>query len=215
MYRWPAATYPQGTMLEVSEWDTGKPLGKIAQVTQTYSVIGNMNEYQVAITESTFGGRPELVDTTGIMDYGSLIYIALQRSKSAREAIKVMTDLVAEYGYYSSGESFSIADKNEVWIMEMVGKGVGNKGALWVAIRIPDDCIAAHANQSRIHQIPFDDKENCMYAPDVVSYAREKGYFKGKDKDFSFANAYCPYDFSGLRACEARVWSFSVCMTKG
>ena len=181
MYRWPAATYPQGTMLEVSEWDTGKPLGKIAQVTQTYSVIGNMNEYQVAITESTFGGRPELVDTTGIMDYGSLIYIALQRSKSAREAIKVMTDLVAEYGYYSSGESFSIADKNEVWIMEMVGKGVGNKGALWVAIRIPDDCIAAHANQSRIHQIPFDDKENCMYAPDVVSYAREKGYFKGKD----------------------------------
>ena len=215
MYRWPAATYPQGTMLEVSEWDTGKPLGKIAQVTQTYSVIGNMNEYQVAITESTFGGRPELVDTTGIMDYGSLIYIALQRSKSAREAIKVMTDLVAEYGYYSSGESFSIADKNEVWIMEMVGKGVGNKGALWVAIRIPDDCIAAHANQSRIHQIPFDDKENCMYAPDVVSYAREKGYFKGKDKDFSFANAYCPYDFSGLRACEARVWSFFRLYDKG
>ncbi len=208
LYRWPAATYSQGTMLDVVEWDTGKPLGKIAQVAQTYSVIGNMNEYQVAITESTFGGRPELVDSTGIMDYGSLIYIALQRSKSAREAIKVMTGLVAEYGYHSSGESFSIADKNEAWIMEMVGKGVGNKGALWVAIRIPDDCISAHANQSRIQQIPFDDKENCMYAPDVVSYAREKGYFKGDDKDFSFANAYCPYEFSGLRACEARVWSF-------
>ena len=167
-----------------------------------------MNEHQVAITESTFGGRKELVDTTGIMDYGSLIYVALQRSKTAREAIKVMTDLVAEYGYYSSGESFSIADKNEVWIMEMIGKGTGNKGAVWVAIRIPDDCVSAHANQSRIQQIPFDDKENCIYSPDVVSFAREKGYFKGKDKDFSFAQAYCPYSFSGLRACEARVWSF-------
>ena len=149
-----------------------------------------------------------MVDTTGIMDYGSLIYIALQRSKSAREAIKVMTDLVKEYGYYSSGETFSIADKNEAWVMEMIGKGPGNKGAVWVAIRIPDDCISAHANQSRIQQIPFDDKENCIYSPDVVSFAREKGYFKGKDADFSFAKAYCPYDFSALRGCEARVWSF-------
>mgnify|MGYP000765465159 CR=1 FL=1 len=208
MYRWPAATWPKGAMLEVKEWDTGKPLGKIAQVEKTYSVVGNMNEHQVAITESTFGGRHELVDTTGIMDYGSLIYIALQRSKSAREAIKVMTDLVKEYGYYSSGETFSIADKNEAWVMEMIGKGPGNKGAVWVAIRIPDDCISAHANQSRIQQIPFDDKENCMYSTDVVSFAREKGYFKGKDADFSFAKAYCPYDFSALRGCEARVWSF-------
>jgi hypothetical protein len=155
MYRWPAATWPKGAMLEVKEWDTGKPLGKIAQVEKTYSVVGNMNEHQVAITESTFGGRHELVDTTGIMDYGSLIYIALQRSKSAREAIKVMTDLVKEYGYYSSGETFSIADKNEAWVMEMIGKGPGNKGAVWVAIRIPDDCISAHANQSRIQQIPL------------------------------------------------------------
>ena len=208
MYRWPAATWPKGAMLEVKEWDTGKPLGKIAQVEKTYSVVGNMNEHQVAITESTFGGRHELVDTTGIMDYGSLIYIALQRSKSAREAIKVMTDLVKEYGYYSSGETFSIADKNEAWVMEMIGKGPGNKGAVWVAIRIPDDCISAHATQPRIQQIPFDDKENCMYSPDVVSFAREKGYFKGKDADFSFAKAYCPYDFSALRGCEARVWSF-------
>ncbi|WP_085536043.1 dipeptidase [Massilibacteroides vaginae] len=208
LYRWPAAVWPKGSMLEIREWDTNKPLGRIPQVERTYSVVGNMNEHQVAITESTFGGRPELVDTTGIMDYGSLIYIALQRSKTAREAIDVITGLVAEHGYYSSGESFSIADKNEVWMMELIGKGVGNKGAVWVAIRIPDDCIAAHANQSRIQQIPFDDKENCLYSPDVVSFAREKGYFKGKDKDFSFQNAYCPYDFSGLRGCEARVWSF-------
>ncbi|MDR1981235.1 MAG: C69 family dipeptidase [Tannerellaceae bacterium] len=208
LYHWPAAVWPKGAMLDVKEWDTGKPLGRIPQVERTYSVIGNMNEYQVAITESTWGGRHELVDTTGIVDYGSLIYIALQRSKTAREAIKVMTDLVREHGYCSSGESFSIADKNEAWIMELIGKGVGNKGGVWVAIRIPDECISAHANQSRIQQIPFDDKENCMYAPDVVSFAREKGYFSGKDRDFSFAKAYNPYDFGGLRACEARVWSF-------
>ncbi|MDR2917054.1 MAG: C69 family dipeptidase, partial [Tannerella sp.] len=208
MYHWPAAVWPKGALLEVVEWDTGKPLGKIPQVEQTYSVVGNMNEYQLAITESTWGGRPELVDTAGIIDYGSLIYITLQRAKTAREAIKVMTDLVTEHGYCSGGESFSVADKNEAWILEMIGKGLGNKGAVWVAIRIPDDCISAHANQSRIHQIPFDDKENCVYSPDVVSLAREKGYFNGKDKDFSFTNAYCPYDFGGLRACEARVWAF-------
>ena len=208
MYCWPAATWPKGAMLEVVDWDSGKPLGKIPQVERTYSVVGNMNEFQVAITETTFGGRSELVDSTGIMDYGSLIYIALQRSRSAREAIKVMTDLVAAHGYYSGGESFSIADKNEAWIMEMIGKGVGNKGAVWVAIRIPDDCISAHANQARIQQIPFNDKDNCMYSPDVVSFARSKGYFSGADKDFSFTKAYCPYDFGGLRACEARVWSF-------
>jgi dipeptidase len=208
LYHWPAAVWPKGALLDVREWDTGKFLGQIAQVEQTYSVVGNMNAHQVAITETTFGGRPELVDSTGIMDYGSLIYIALQRSRSAREAIRVMTELVATYGYYSGGESFSIADKQEAWIMEMVGKGAGSRGAVWVAIRIPDDCIAAHANQARIRQIPFDDRENCLYAPDVVSFAREKGYFSGKDSDFSFTEAYCPCDFSGLRACEARVWAF-------
>ncbi len=208
LYHWPARDWPAGSMLEIREWDTNKPLGRIPQVPHTYTVVGNMNEHQLAITESTFGGRPELVDTTGIMDYGSLIYVTLQRAATAREAIRIMTDLVAEHGYYSSGESFSIADKNEAWIMEMVGKGPGKKGAVWVAVRIPDDCIAAHANQSRIHRIPFDDKENCLYSPDVVSLAREKGYFKGKDKDFSFADAYCPADFGALRGCEARVWSF-------
>lgn len=208
LYHWPAATWPAGTMLDINEWDTRKPLGKIPQVAQTYNVVGNMNEHQLAITESTFGGRPELVDSTGIMDYGSLIYVTLQRAKTAREAIQVMTNLVKDYGYYSSGESFSIADKNEAWIMEMVGKGAGNKGAIWVAIRIPDDCISAHANQARIQQIPFQDKDNCLYSPDVVTFAREKGYYKGSDKDFSFQAAYCPYDFSALRGCEARVWSF-------
>ena len=208
LYHYPAKTYPPGTMLDIHEWDTGKYLGKIKQVEKTYSVIGNMNEYQVAIGETTFGGREELVDTTAIMDYGSLIYIALQRSKTAREAIKVMTDLVAEYGYYSSGESFSIADPNEVWIMEMIGKGTNNKGAVWVALRMPDDCISAHANQARITTFPLDDKANCMYSDDVIAFAREKGYFKGKNKDFSFSDTYAPLDYSALRICEARVWSF-------
>lgn len=208
LYHWPAAVWPEGAMLDIVEWDTRKPLGRIPQVRETYSVVGNMNEHQLAITESTFGGRPELVDTTGIMDYGSLIYVTLQRAKNAREAIRVMTGLVAEYGYCSSGETFSIADKEEAWVMEMVGKGTGGKGAVWVAIRIPDDCISAHANQSRIRRIPFDDKENCLYSPDVVSFAREKGYFDGKDEDFSFQAVYCPYDFGALRGCEARVWSF-------
>lgn len=208
LYRWPAATWPKGSMLKVTEWDTGKPLGEIPQVERTYSVIGNMNEYQVAITESTWGGRSELSDPNGLIDYGSLIYIALQRSKTAREAIDVMTGLVRDYGYCSSGETFSIADKNEAWVMELIGKGPNKKGAVWVAIRIPDDCISAHANQARIQQIPFDDKENCLYSPDVVSLAKEMGYYKGSDKDFSFAKAYNPYDFSGLRGCEARVWSF-------
>ena len=208
LYHWPAATYPANTMLEIREWDSNKYLGEIPQVSRTYNVIGNMNEYQLCIGETTFTGRSELVDSTGIMDYGSLIYIALQRSKTAREAIKVMTDLVATYGYYSSGESFSIVDKNEVWIMEMIGKGVGNKGAVWVAVRIPDDCISAHANQSRIHKFPLNDKENCMYSKDVISFARTKGYFTGKDADFSFSKAYNPLEWGGLRFCEARVWSF-------
>ena len=162
LVHYPAKAWGKGLMLEVHEWDTGKPLGFIPQASVTYNVIGNMNEHQVAITESTWGGRKELSDPKGIMDYGSLIYIALQRSKSAREAIRTMTDLVRDYGYYSSGESFTIADKNEVWILEMIGKGPKKKGAVWVAIRIPDNAISAHANQARIHKIPFGDKENCM-----------------------------------------------------
>lgn len=208
LYHWPAAVWQQGAMLKVYEWDTGVYGGDIAQVGRTYNVVGNMNEKQVAITESTFGGREELHGTEGIMDYGSLIYIALQRSATAREAIKVMTGLVDKYGYKSTGESFTIADKNEVWVMEMIGKGKGEKGAVWVAIRIPDDCISAHANQARIQQIPFNDKENCMYSKDVVEFARKKGFYKGKDKDFSFQQVYAPYDFGALRGCEARVWSF-------
>lgn len=205
---YPAATHAGGEMRDIYEWDTGKYLGQIREAKQTYNVIGNINEFQVTIGETTFGGRPELADTAGVMDYGSLIYVALQRSRTAKEAIKVMTDLVKEYGYYSSGESFSVADPNEAWILEMIGKGPGVRGAVWVAVRVPDDCIAAHANQSRIHRFDMDDKENCLYSPDVISFAREKGYFSGKNEDFSFADAYCPLDFSGLRACEARVWSF-------
>lgn len=214
LYHWAAKKYNPGEMLKVYEWDTHKYLGEIAQALQTYNVIGNMNEHQLAIAETTFGGRKELVDSTGIMDYGSLIYVTLQRAKNAREAIKIMTDLVAKYGYYSSGESFSIADPNEVWVMEMIGKGVGNKGAVWVAVRIPDDCISAHANQARIQQFPLNDPENCLYAPDVISFAREKGYFSGKDADFSFAQAYAPLDFGAMRFCEARVWSFFNRMNK-
>lgn len=208
LYHWPAQKYNPGEMLKVYEWDSGKYLGQIPQVLQTYNVIGNMNEHQLAIAETTFGGREELVDSTGIMDYGSLIYITLQRAKNAREAIQIMTDLVRDHGYASSGESFSIADPNEVWVMEMIGKGAGNKGAVWVAIRIPDDCVSAHANQARIQQFPLNDSKNCLYSPDVISFAREKGYFTGKDADFSFAKAYAPLDFGAMRFCEARVWSF-------
>ena len=208
LYHWPAKTYEPNAMLDVYEWDTNKYLGKIKQVEKTYAVVGNMNEHQLSITESTWGGREELSDSTGIMDYGSLIYITLQRAKNAREAIKVITDLVKKYGYYSSGESFSIADPNEIWVMEMIGKGVGNKGAVWVAMRIPDDCISGHANQARIHKFPLDDKDNCIYSSDVISFAREKVYFNGVNKDFSFSEAYAPVDFSALRGCDARVWSF-------
>ena len=208
LYHYPAATYAKGTMMKVYEWDTGKYLGEIEQARQTYNVIGNMNEYQVTIGETTFGGRTELIDTTGIIDYGSLIYIGLQRSRTAREAIKIMTELVQQYGYYSSGESFTIADPNEIWIMEMIGKGPGVRGAVWVAVRIPDDCISAHANQSRIHHFDMSDKENCLFSHDVISFAREKGYFTGVNKDFSFADAYAPLDFGARRFCEARVWSY-------
>lgn len=208
LYHSPAATHSQGEMLDIYDWDTAQYLGQIKQVPKTYNVIGNINEFQVTIGETTFGGRPELADSTGIIDYGSLIYIALQRASTAREAIQVMTDLVKEYGYHSEGESFTVADPNEAWILEMIGKGPGVRGAVWVAVRIPDDCIAAHANQSRIHKFNMEDKENCMYSPDVISFAREKGYFNGVNKDFSFADAYNPLDFGGLRYCEARVWSF-------
>ena len=207
LYYRPAMDYPEGAMMDIVEWDTGKPLGKIRQAQHTYNVVGNMNEFQVAIGETTFGGREELVDSTATVDYGSLMYIALQRSKSAREAIKVMTDLVAEYGYASSGESFSIADKNEAWILEMVGKGPGKKGAVWVARRIPDGYVCGHANQARITTFPMVKSEECLYAPDVISFAKDKGYFKGEDKDFSFADAYAPLNFEGVRFCEIRVWS--------
>ena len=205
---YPAAIHPEGAMREVYDWDSGKYLGRISEVPQTYNVVGNINEHQLTIAETTFGGRSELVDTAGIIDYGSLIYIALQRSRTAREAIDVMTSLVEKYGYYSSGESFTIADPNEVWIMEMIGKGPGRKGAVWVAIRVPDDCISAHANQARIRQFPLKDKNNCLYSKDVIKFAREMGYFSGKDSEFDFAAAYCPADFSGLRYCDARVWSY-------
>lgn len=208
LYHYPAATHAKDAMRDIYDWDSGTYLGQIKEAEQTYNVIGNMNEYQVTIAETTFGGRPELRNPKGIMDYGSLIYVALQRSRTAKEAIKIMTDLVKEYGYYSGGESFSIADPNEAWIMEMIGKGPEVKGAVWVAVRVPDDCIAAHANQSRIRKFNMKDKDNCLYSPDVISFAREKGYFDGLNKDFSFADAYCPLDFGGLRACDARVWSF-------
>ncbi len=204
----PAADHPAGAVREVKDWDTGKPLCTIPQVPHTYNVVGNMNEHQLAIGETTWGGRPELESGEGI-DYGSLIYIALERCKTAREAIKCMTDLVAEYGYASSGETFSIADPNEVWLMELIGKGKVEKGAVWVATRIPDDCIAAHANQARFTTINFKDKENWMWSKDVVKFARKQGYYTGKkDEDFNFQEAYAPYDFSGLYVCEARVWSF-------
>ncbi|PWE00633.1 dipeptidase [Marinilabilia rubra] len=207
LYFWPAADHPEGSMLDIYEWDTGKYLGQIKQVSHTYKVIGNMNENQVSIAETTFGGRKELRDTTGIMDYGSLIYVALQRAKTARHAIQIMTDLVEEYGYYSSGESFSIADPDEVWIMEMISKGPNNKGAVWVARKIPDGYISAHANQARITTFPLEDKENCIYSHDVISFAVEQGYYEGKNKNFSFADAYAPLDYGAIRFCEARVWS--------
>jgi len=224
LYFWPAANYPQGTMLDIYDWDSGAYRGKIKQALHTYKVVGNMNEYQVAIGETTFGGLKELHHQKGaIIDYGSLIYIALQRSKSAREAIKVIAELLAEYGYASHGESFSIMDKNEVWVMEMVGKGEFGKGAVWVARLIPDGYISAHANQARIQRFPqkyknggissvdmdkiFDPKVVAVYAKDVISFAKEHGFYNGKDKDFSFSDVYAPVDFGGARFCESRVWS--------
>ncbi|WP_320112918.1 C69 family dipeptidase [Draconibacterium orientale] len=208
LYHQPAADHPEGAMRKIYEWDTGIYLGEIPQPAHTYSVIGNMNEFQLAIAETTFGGRSELSSQDGaIMDYGSLIYVTLQRAKTAREAIDVMTGLVEEFGYYSSGESFSIADPEEVWILEMIGKGQGEKGAVWVAQRIPDGYISGHANQARITTFPLNDSKNCLYSKDVISFAREKGWFKGTNKDFSFSDVYAPVDFGAARFCDARVWA--------
>lgn len=224
LYHWEARTWPEGSMLDIYEWDTGKYLGQIKQARQTYNVVGNINEHQVAIGETTYGGRDELGSQAGaIMDYGSLIYVTLQRAKNAREAIKIMADLVEEYGYYSSGESFSIADPNEVWILEMIGKGEGEKGAVWVAMRIPDGYISGHANQARIRTFPLANRKTSItskqfdkindpaveviYAHDVITFARSKGWFDGKDADFSFSDIYAPVDFGGARFCEARVWT--------
>ena len=204
---YPAAKHAKGEMRKIFDWDSNKYYGEIPEAAETYNVIGNINEWQVTIGETTYGGREEMVDSTGIMDYGSLIYVALQRSKTAREAIKVMTTLANTYGYNSGGETFTICDPNEAWIMEMMGKGAGSKGAVWVALRIPDDAICAHANQSRIGKFNMKDKKNVMYAKDVVSFARSKGWFKGKDADFSWKMAYAKPDFSGRRFCDARAWS--------
>ena len=204
---YPAAKHAKGEMRKIFDWDSNKYYGEIPEAAETYNVIGNINEWQVTIGETTYGGREEMVDSTGIMDYGSLIYVALQRSKTAREAIKVMTTLANTYGYNSGGETFTICDPNEAWIMEMMGKGAGSKSAVWVALRIPDDAICAHANQSRIGKFNMKDKKNVMYAKDVVSFARSKGWFQGKDADFSWKMAYAKPDFSGRRFCDARAWA--------
>ena len=223
LYHWPAQKWPEGSMLKVYDWDSGKYLGEIKQAKETYNVIGNVNEYQVAIGETTYGGREELWHQDGaIMDYGSLIYIGLQRSKTAREAITVITTLMAEYGYYSEGESFSIADPNEAWILEVIGKGQKEKGAVWVARKIPDGYVSGHANQARITTFPLKGKNTIpfskiskinnpkienVYSDDVITFARAKGYFTGEDKDFSFSDTYAPVTFGGARFCEIRVWS--------
>ena len=205
LYHQPAADHAPGSMRTVTEWDTGKILGQIPEVAHTYRTLGNMNEHGLTIAESTWGGREELAGS-GLIDYGSLIYITLQRARTAREALKVMTELVEKYGYASSGESFSIADADEAWIMELIGKGKDDKGAVWVARRVPDDCISGHANHARIHTFPLDDPET-LYSPDVISFARSKGYFNGKDKDFSFSRAYAVTDGGALRGCDGRVGS--------
>ena len=215
LYYTPKGNFKPGTMLRVDEWDTGKYLGNIPQIPTTYTTVGNMNEHSLIITETTYGGRAELEDANGVMDYGSLIYITLQRAKSAREAIAVIADLTATYGYASSGESFSIADSEEAWIMELIGKGKYGKGIVWVARRIPDGYVSAHANQARITTFPLNDPENCLYSEDVISFARERGYFSGSDEEFSFCDAYAPIDFGGMRGCEARVWSFFRSVAEG
>ena len=215
LYFTPKGNFKPGTMLRVDEWDTGKYLGNIPQAASTYTTVGNMNEHSLIITETTYGGRAELEDPNGVIDYGSLIYITLQRAKTAREAIAVIADLTATYGYASSGESFSIADSEEAWIMELISKGKYGKGIVWVARRIPDGYVSAHANQARITTFPLNDPENCLYSEDVISFARERGYFSGSDEEFSFCDAYAPLDFGGMRGCEARVWSFFRSVAEG
>ena len=220
LYFTPKGNFKPGTTLRVEEWDTGKYLGDIAQIPSTYTTIGNMNEHSLIITETTYGGLGQLEDPNGKIDYGSLIYITLQRAKTAREAITTIVELANTYGYASSGESFSIADANEAWIMELIGKGdstndPSRKGIVWVAYRIPDGYISAHANQARITTINFNDPENCLYAEDVISFARKEGLFEGDDKDFSFCDTYAPLDFGAMRGCEARVWSFFRTFTEG
>ena len=205
---YPAGKHAKGEMRDIYDWDTNEYHGQIPEAPVTYNVIGNINEFQVTIAETTFGGRPEMVDSTGILDYGSLIYVGLQRSRTAREAISVMTELAEEYGYNSEGETFTICDPNEAWIMEMMGCGPGSKSVVWVAIRIPDDAICAHANQSRIRTFDQKDKKNVMFSKNVVKFAREKGWYDGKDADFNFCMTYAAPDFGGRRWCEARVWSF-------
>lgn len=205
---YPAGTHPKGSMRQIYDWDSGVYHGEIEEAPVTYNVIGNINEFQLSIGETTYGGREEMVDSTGILDYGSLIYVTLQRAKTAREAISVMTSLVEKYGYNSEGETFSICDPNEAWIMEMQGTGAGSKGVVWVALRIPDNAICAHANQSRIGKFNMKDKKNVLYSKNVISYARKMGWFNGKDSEFSWKNTYAFPDFSGRRFCDARVWSF-------
>lgn len=220
LYYTPKDKFKPGATLRVEEWDTGKYLGDIAQIPQTYTAIGNMNEHSVIITETTWGGLPQLEDPNGKIDYGSLIYITLQRAKTAREAIATIVELANTYGYASSGESLSIADASEAWIMELIGKGdstndPSRKGIVWVAYRIPDGCISAHANQARITKINFNDPENCLYAEDVISFARKNDLYNGSDKDFSFCDTYAPADFGAMRGCEARVWSFFRTFSEG
>ena len=212
-YRAPAR-WKEGDMVKVYDYETNKYLADIPQVGETFGVVSNINDHQVIVTETTFGGREELVDRRGKLDYGSLMRLALERAKTAREAIDIIVELANKYGYCSEGETFTIADKEEAWIFEMVGKGMSirngvnsRKGIVWVAVRIPDGAVCAHANQSRIARFPLDDPDNCLYAKDVISFARRMGYFDGEDKDFSFRDAYNPIDFGGARACEARVWS--------
>ena len=207
LYFRPAQRFRPGGSLAIREWDTCRPLGSIDQVERTYQTVGNMNQHQLIIGETTWGGREEQADPAGIMDYGSLIYVTLQRARTAREAIQTIVDLANRYGYPSEGETFSIADPQEAWVMDLVGKGADDKGIVWVARRVPDGYICAHANQARITTFPQDDPENCLFAPDVISFAREKGWYVGPDEEFSFREAYNPLDFGGARACEARAWS--------
>jgi len=214
LYYHKAADWENGTLLKVYDWDSNRFLGEIPQISHTYQTVGNMNEHQLIIAETTWGGREELVDRRGKMDYGSLIYIALQRAKTAREAIDVIVSLANEWGYCSEGETFSIADKDEAWVMDLIGKGMNirngvntRKGIVWVARRVPEGAICAHANQARIGTFPLDDPDNCLYAEDVISFARKKDYFDGEDEEFSFRDAYGPADFGTVRGCDARVWS--------